>query len=475
MITETNLCRLLQGDSLQQMRRIKSRFVHSIVTDPPYGLSFMGKGWDHGVPGVPYWQEALRVTRPGGYMLAFGGTRTWHRLAANIEDAGWEIRDTIMWCYGTGFPKSMDVSKAIDERAFRDWLDRRPKLKAKLNAMRGKAKQAMRERLLERAGLSRPVTGLKLGADRLISQTDDGYRDNEGRWGDESGRDPYLHEAATEEGKRWQGYGTALKPAWEPIILAQRPSKDTIAHLAQVWGTGGLNIDGCRVGTETRTFKGMSQKKPEGAGTFRDDNWQPKDVTTTVTGRWPANLILDEEARRVFDAQAPESKSSDRHFIRGKRNADNIYDGLPNSEGTVGCGYGDSGKVSRFFYCPKATRADRDFGLNDDSTAAMRSDGRKSDVDNPYQRAKVLRNHHPTVKPHDLMRYLVRLVTPHNGIVLDPFMGSGSTGRAAIAEGKRFIGIDRERDYIEISKARIGAQIRESMSKGRARRRPVRS
>ena len=301
---------LHHGDCLEVLRSMPDCSVDSIVTDPPYGLSFMGKKWDYDVPSVDVWVECLRVLKPGGHLLAFAGTRTQHRMAVRIEDAGFEIRDMIAWVYGSGFPKSLDVSKAIDKAA----------------------------------GAEREVIGeTKKGA-----QTESTGR--YGAWGD--GITPTA--PSTDAAKQWQGWGTALKPALEPITVARKPLVGTVAENVLQHGTGAINVDGGRV---------------EG-------------------GRWPANFIHDgsEEATDLLKDSA------------------------------------------RFFYCAKASKADRG------------------------------ENHHPTVKPTDLMRYLCRLVTPPNGIVLDPFNGSGSTGCAAVLEGFQYIGIEREAEYIAISEKRIEAR-----------------
>ena len=301
---------LHHGDCRDIMATMDASSVDAIVTDPPYGLAFMGKDWDHGVPGVEFWREALRVAKPGAHLLAFGGTRTFHRLACAIEDAGWEIRDTIMWVYGSGFPKSHDVSKAID-----------------------KAAGAVREKV--------PATG---GLHKNRNLNDDG-------WSKIGEVEPTMDSAfpATDAARQWSGWGTALKPAWEPIIVARKPLCGTVAETVLRHGTGALNIDGCRAGA-----------------------------------RWPANVA---------------------------------HDGAMHEHG-------------RYFYCAKTSKADRNDGCE---------------------------NNHPTVKPTELMRYLVRLVTPPGGVVLDPFCGSGSTGRGAILEQAAFIGIELDAEYLEIARRRINA------------------
>ena len=346
---------------------LPDNFVDSIVTDPPYGLAFMGKRWDYDVPSVEVWAEALRVLKPGGHMLAFAGTRTQHRMAVRIEDAGFEIRDMIAWVYGSGFPKS-----------------------------------------------------------------------HNGEWG-----------------------GTALKPALEPITLARKPLVGTVEANWREHGTGALNIDGCRVGTEGGTAKGS---KPDGAGNgiYGAGLHGACEIKQLDAGRWPANLIHDgsDEVLAVFpQAQGQQGAT-------GKRSTRNVYGEA--SEGVSGLEpRGDSGSAARFFYCAKASKRDRDEGL-EEFDAIERANGNKW-TDQDYRVARGERppsaesgprkNHHPTVKPTDLMRYLCRLVTPPGGLVLDPFMGSGSTGKAAVLEGFGFYGFEREAEYVAIAEARIRAAI----------------
>jgi DNA modification methylase len=338
---------LHHGDCLEVLRSMPDCSVDSIVTDPPYGLSFMGKKWDYDVPSVDVWVECLRVLKPGGHLLAFAGTRTQHRMAVRIEDAGFEIRDMIAWVYGSGFPKSLDVSKAIDKAA----------------------------------GAEREVVGKhKAPAKSIYTQTEVSLSP-----------EVYITAPSTDAAKQWQGWGTALKPALEPITVARKPLIGTVAENVLQNGTGAINVDGGRV---------------EG-------------------GRWPANFIHDgsEEVVGLFPQSNGGAFPKKSNIPTGKH-----YDGgwgaVDNKERTeMG-----SGSAARFFYCAKASKADRG------------------------------ENHHPTVKPTDLMRYLCRLVTPPNGIVLDPFNGSGSTGCAAVLEGFQYIGIEREAEYIAISEKRIQAR-----------------
>ena len=341
------------GDCLETLRAMPDNSVDSIVTDPPYGLSFMGKKWDYDVPTVEVWAECLRVLKPGGHLLAFAGTRTQHRMAVRIEDAGFEIRDLIAWVYGSGFPKSLDVSKAID-----------------------KAAGAVREVI----GAHPNPAGNKAGGNSL----------NMSAVGMPT--EAFITAPATDAARQWQGWGTALKPALEPITVARKPLSGTVAANVLEHGTGALNIDGCRVGAEVRYNAPAGNAKnpntatgPAQAGGF---GMKADSEGTTVAGRWPANLI---------------------------------HDGSDESAEPLG-------SAARFFYCAKASKSDR------------------GDV-----------NNHPTVKPTELMRYLVRLVTPLGGVVLDPFTGSGSTGKAAILEGMVFIGCELSEEYVRIAEARIAA------------------
>lgn len=406
---------IIHGDCLQEMATLPAESVDSIVTDPPYGLSFMGKDWDRGVPGEAFWREALRVAKPGAHLLAFGGSRTYHRLACAIEDAGWEVRDCIMYVFGSGFPKSHDVSKAIDRKAGAQPVDL---------GMSPNWRESKRDR--EKNG-SMEVRG-----------------ENAGR----------ITTPATDAARQWQGWGTALKPAYEPIIVARKPLVGTVAANVQQYGTGAINVDGCRVegvaqsfGNPTSSVTGhLIGKKPTGT-------WAPK----PGYGRWPANFIHDgsDEVVGLF----PMTTSGGGNGVRselpntcmsGKNYARVTTDGQPPS----------SGSAARFFYTAKASKRDRDEGceglpVKHVGTYAQDEWSRQNMGNTPDVQRKPIANHHPTVKPTDLMRYLCRLVTPPNGVVLDPFMGSGSTGKGAILEGFNFIGIEQNAEYIEIAKARI--------------------
>ena len=389
--------------------------VDAIVTDPPYGLAsgptsfledatsgrgFMGKEWDRGVPGPAFWREALRVAKPGAYLLAFGGTRAFHRMAVAIEDAGWEIRDCVCWLYGSGFPKSHDASKAIDRAA----------------------------------GAEREVVGQSTSWNRPESEA--GHR---ARLNASPGTFD-LTAPATDAAREWAGWGTALKPAWEPILMARKPLVGTVAANLLEHGTGALNIDGCRVGND-----------PRHNASCRNAGDTASPVLTAgreTAGRWPANLMHDGSPEVVAGFPPGRSSGGGGNRIQGQ----SLW-GL-GGDGGQSDQYHDRGSASRFFYCAKASRADREEGC-EELPEVRRTDGRETDHHVPNLRTTALRNHHPTVKPTELMRYLIRLITPPGGTVLDPFMGSGSTGKAAMLEGATFRGCDLDPDYLTIAEARI--------------------
>ena len=426
---------LHHGDCLAVLRTLPDASVDAVVTDPPYGLSFMGKRWDYDVPAVEVWAECLRVLKPGGHLLAFAGTRTQHRMAVRIEDAGFDIRDLIAWVYGSGFPKSLDVSKAIDREA-----------------------GAEREKV--------PASG-GLHSNRNLN--DDGWS----KIGEEQ---PSMDGPipATPAARAWQGWGTALKPALEPITVARKPLDGTVAENVLAHGTGALNVDGCRVealdggysypngpgGNVNPTSLGL---RSDGTSSLRRET----PVESNPLGRWPANLIHDgsEEVVGLF----PETDG----VVGACRDPKGSLGFHGGGGGAYRQGVADSGSAARFFYCAKAAGDDRDAGaLGLFWRAASTPSGWEQIAEAVYwalwneneaaRKAKQRPPHvisrgnlHPTVKPTDIMRYLCRLVTPPDGVVLDPFTGSGSTGRGAILEGFRFVGIEREADYLAIARARI--------------------
>ena len=386
--------RILHGDCRDVLRTLPDASVDSVVTDPPYELGFMGKKWDRtGVANdVRVWAECLRVLKPGGHLLSFGGTRTWHRMACAVEDAGFEMRDTIAWLYGSGFPKSLDVGKAIDKAAGaeREVVGDSPFAARKPNGSAGVAS-----------------VGLSASPGATITAP------------------------ATPDAAKWDGWGTALKPAHEPIVVARKPFPGTVAANVVAHGTGALNIDACRIGTsDTITNHG---RRPTTNG------WDPRmsggqeagQAPGQALGRWPANVVLDDATAAILDEQSGHTVSTAAAGVNRRGRSGGIMgevgaprDGRPE-------GHADSGGASRFFYCAKAPTKERP--RHDDGTA------------------------HPTVKPLTLMRWLVRLVTPPGGTILDPFTGSGTTLEAALLEGFHAIGIELEAEYIEIARRRIAS------------------
>ena len=400
---------LLHGDCLAMMRELQDASVDAVVTDSPYGLSFMGKKWDYEVPSVDVWRECLRVLKHGGHLLAFAGTRTQHRMACNIEDAGFDIRDMIAWVYGSGFPKSIDVSKAIDKAA-----------------------------------------GTYVKGERSPNSRDSG-ESPAGCYG-VGVQSKTIDEPQSDAAKQWAGWGTALKPAMEPITVARKPLIGTVAENVQTHGTGAINVDGCRVNVGEKVSGGGSGR----IGNFAGKAQSNSDLSnhrqeSHDKGRFPANLIHDgsDEVVGLFPQTAPSKPALRRNQNTGWKCSSPPTD--------IMVSYADSGSAARFFYCAKASKRDRDEGCEglEERLGGSLEGGndKRNGHDKPQLQPR--RNHHPTVKPTKLMRYLCRLVTPPNGIVLDPFMGSGSTGKACALEGFRFIGIEREAEYIEIAKRRI--------------------
>ena len=419
------------GDSLDVLRTLADNSIDSCVTDPPYGISFMGKKWDHDVPSVELWAEVFRVLKPGGYLLVFAGIRTQHRMACAIEDAGFEIRDMIAWVYGQGFPKSLSVSKAIDATILHG----------------GSGSQQLRAR-----------DGREVGT---VGTNMDTHRSGANDVG--KGAAPI----ATPEAQQWDGWGTALKPALEPITMARKPLIGTVAANVLAHGTGAINVDGCRVGTGDKLGGGAEQadtvcstnhegwdrpwKHDDGARAAHAERVRGNVAKAETLGRWPANLIHDGSPEVL--AAFPTTTSNWRESKGNGKGA-----GIFGVSGGNTQGQCDSGSAARFFYTAKSSRAERESGL--DGMAQRKRDETRNDGDpggdNPRNRGAQQRaNHHPTVKPLALMRYLVKLVTRKGGVCLDPFMGSGTTGWAARLEGCNFIGIDRDAGYVEIARARI--------------------
>jgi site-specific DNA-methyltransferase (adenine-specific) len=410
------------GDCLDVMRGMPDASVDAVVTDPPYGLSFMGKAWDYDVPTVEVWAECLRILKPGGHLLAFAGTRTQHRMAVRIEDAGFEIRDMIAWVYGSGFSKSYNLRRA------------------------GVCSCADGGRVACRVSIQ--IAYGALGA--ALS----------GR-----GACPRCGKIK----KEYEGWGTALKPALEPITVARRPLDGTVAANFAKWGVGGLNVDGCRVEGGAKWQKTGHKHDIRGgkmhAGTSeRRRTDLPAFSQGSSAGRWPANLIHDgsPEVVGLFPVGAGGRNPSGAKVnanADGEARPRNTYAG-PWGEIAGKPGYNEGGSAARFFYCAKASKGDREDGCEGMKARPVNRYGEQGQGPLPQQTPRVTqsnRNHHPTVKPTALMRYLVRLACPAGGVVLDPFAGSGSTGRGAALEGRRAILIEREPTYAAIAAARIRA------------------
>ena len=418
---------VVNGDSEALAASLPPESVDAIVTDPPSGIGFMGKEWDKDKGGRDKWiawlagilRGAMAALKPGGHALVWALPRTSHWTATAVEDAGFEIRDVVMHLFGSGFPKSLDVSKAIDDAA----------------------------------GATRPVVG-KMSApnrnNRAITMSD-GWRDS-----------PDLTAPATPAAAQWSGWGTALKPAAEHWILARKPLAGTVAANMQRFGTGGLNIDGCRIGNKVETWPKTRAHRP---GYLAHPNAKGGDTVGTgamPSGRWPAHVTLDEEAAQMLDEQSGVLQSgrlSSSYKIR-----DRI--GQPSKGDERGRVFGDAdpscGGASRFFYTAKPARSEKDAGLDH---LPLRTGGEATDreegsagLNNPRAgagRGGGVRNHHPTVKPIDLMRWLCRLITPPGGVILDLFTGSGTTGVAAIREGFKFIGVEREAEFVDVAVGRL--------------------
>jgi site-specific DNA-methyltransferase (adenine-specific) len=451
--------KLILGDSLQKLRDLPSGTVDCVVTDPPYGLAFMNKRWDYDVPSVDLWREVFRVLKPGAHLLSFGGTRTYHRMVQNIEDAGFEVRDMLSWLYGSGFPKSLDVSKAID-----------------------KAAGAERE---VTAWVSTPWKGDGQGIPMRANNPldDDGYV-----------KKP-ITAPATDDAKRWQGYGTALKPAQEPIVLARKPLEKglTVAENVLKWGTGALAIDACRIASQEKlTRPGVNgynanskyaNQNREGSGCEKNGQYAERGSTN---GRWPANVLLGhsdecqflghEDFKRKGGGPAPRTKrvgtqgTGALYTFEGNDTVKPSYE-TENGERIEKWACADDcaikimdeqsgNNASRFFYVAKASKSERNRGLEGMPEVEVQISGQgaacpKFTKDGRPNHSIKNQNHHPTVKPITLMEYLVQLVCPPGGIVLDPFLGSGTTLCAAARLKRLGIGIEMSEEYLEIAKRRI--------------------
>jgi len=415
---------ILHGDCLEQMQSVENDSVDSVVTDPPYGISFMGKKWDYDVPKVEVWKEALRVLKAGGHILVACGTRTQHRMAVNIEDAGFEIRDIVAWVYGSGFPKSHNIGKNIE--------------KIKVGGIKN----------LKKIGTKK---GIKVETGTQGYSYNKEYVAGKSMGGKQISGDIPVYEINNE----YEGWGTALKPAMELWTLARKPlSEKTVAENVLKWGAGGINIDECRVGNTTRTNKGKPNTENNRIGAIKGYTKGQENKEHNY-GRFPANLIHDgsDEVVGLF----PDTKSG----VFKKRRTKGIWNNDKTEQDFNGIS-GDSGSASRFFYCAKASKSERNAGLEGfEEKCVERIRQNKTNPENSLKtgsgkvRNVKLANHHPTVKPIKLMQYLTRLITPKGGTVLDPYMGSGTTGIACKKEGFEFIGIELDEDYFKIANARI--------------------
>ena len=453
---------ILKGNCLDTLKTLPDCSVDSIVTDPPYELGFMGKSWDNS--GIAYnqdlWAECLRVLKPGGHLLAFSGSRTYHRMVVAIEDSGFEIRDQIMWLYGSGFPKSLDVSKAIDKATgenlkrqlrFTEWMrstgitakqideatetnmgghylteKSQPAIATadlfdKLRHLLPEVPEEIERLVAERTGIewtaykNREVIGTKTSG---IANKNEAPRHTIGA---SKSIEVDITAPATPEAQQWQGWGTALKPAHEPIVVARKPLIGTVANNVLTYGTGALNIDGSRVGTTEKLSIGSNNRQNALINFGMKDNKETQEQN--LHGRWPANVIHD--------------------------GSDEVLAGFPNEAG-------------RFFYCAKASKSERNAGLEGLPERGKVFNGQSNEpagnaegsVEDKFS-TKPAQNFHPTVKPLALMRYLIKLVTPPGGTVLDPFLGSGTTAVAAILEGFEWIGCEMTEDYFPIIEARV--------------------
>ncbi len=440
------------GDCLELLKELPDNSIETCICDPPYGIVFMGREWDKGLPSVEIWAEVLRIVKPGGTLLSFGGTRTFHRLACHIEDAGWEIRDCISWMYGTGFPKSLNLAKTID--------------KAKRGCPQGGPDPTSPNSGKFKSGCTaESPLGRHHGAGPGGFMKEQGVKDER---------------ELCEEAQRWNGWGTSLKPAWEPLIVAMRPIEKTFADNAEQWGVAGLNIDAARIphttiqGGNLALNPHLREKIAGGCGgqiiaTEEDRRFNVQHNK----GRWPANIVLqhhsdcgtenchedcpirllDEQTGTLTSGTGAMKKSSAAGYQGNAYGKESRLPGTPNIE------YGDSGGASRFFYCAKAARGERNLGCEHLFWKKGKNVYHLIDEEawkSLPQNQRAVGNIHTTVKPLKLMEYLCKLTsTPTGGTVLDPFAGSGTTGVAAINVGRKFIGFDNDITACVIAEARL--------------------
>jgi len=419
------LDKIYNMDCLDGMKQIDDNYIDTIITDPPYGLSFMGKKWDYDVPSISIWKECLRVLKPGGTLLCFAGSRTQHRMAVNVEDAGFILKDCIMWLYGSGFPKASDISKQLDKVV-------------------GKQSKGF-------------VTAGDDGRKAEFKQ-DKSFRSDCG----------YKWKPEGEEAKLWDGWKShGLKPAYEPILVAMKPNDGSYANNALVWGVSGLNIDGGRIPVDpnlddmlrTVDRKQRKSKTWENGSGFKNENNRLTGVRPQ--GRYPANVIIDEESAKMLDEQSGVSKSSKVGFKGiGWKHSGNTKDEMTDLRYQQD--FDDKGGASRFFYCAKASKTERNAGCNElKEKDSFHGSYKGRDLSNQKAHLGGLQsgkptNHHPTVKPLKLMEYLCKLTTtPTGGIVLDPFIGSGTTALACKKTGRKFIGFENNNEYVEIANKRL--------------------
>lgn len=522
---------IMHGDCIQEMQKMEPNSISCIVTDPPYGLSFMGKGWDHAVPGKEYWVEALRVIKPGGHLLAFGGARTYHRMVCAIEDAGFEIRDQIQWIYAQGFPKSHNFGckctgdpipynhEKTTESDSESYLRSMPKadLSSSIPIVSPEDETvfpSLQKQSLQECGVKtgdgdeiRKESGMERGSD-IQEEQGKLHRAEVCEMSDrtsgngEEGR--LYHGASSSDGQAFEsditqnggcassrsqyskqqyrksriiprqsnsqncgmgscevcggligfeGYGTALKPAHEPIVVAMKKCQGTFKQNAGTWGQAGINIDGCRIKTKDNIKEDSNPNIRHRKFNTQYEVRNTENYIPSEHGRWPANVILDEEAGKILDEQRGIGRSNG----NSRTTSSDCYSGGFKAVSREYSHLNDKGGASRFFYCAKASSSERSEGLDDlpdqiggGMCSTVSGDSRTGAI-------TVQKNNHPTVKPLKLMEYLVKLVMPpKDGILLDPFAGSGTTILAAKRLGFNAIGIEKEEEYCKIARERVG-------------------